>query len=65
MTEAPIKSRQRKTADRVMVSTYLTKTLARRLDDRAEEENRSRSDVIRRILEDELTADRQRDAVPA
>lgn len=65
MAEAPIRSRQRKVPDRVMVSTYLTQEIARRLDIRAEDENRSRSDVIRKIIEDALLPDRQREAVPA
>lgn len=65
MAEEPIKSRQRRVGDRVMVSTYLTKRVAQRLDDRAEEENRSRSDVVRQILEAALLPERQREAVPA
>ncbi len=55
MTEEAIRTRQPRRSDRVAVNIYLTKQLARLLDTRAEDLNRSRSDVAREILETELS----------
>lgn len=51
MAERSIKTRQRQSAGRVSVSIYLTKEMAQRLDTHAEYQNRSRSDIVRQLIE--------------
>lgn len=57
--ESEIKTRQRRVNGRVSVNVYMTKDLARRLDVRAESENRSRSDMARELIESALASIRQ------